>query len=208
MAEGYQLLPFRFLDFDGGNVVVNEVGEHEILDAAEFQALIEHRLTSDSRAYRDLKAKHFLQDSPSDLPLTLLATKYRTKRSFLQGFTRLHIFVVTLRCDHSCHYCQVSRVSMNREKYDMTLESADRALDLTFRSPANDIKIEFQGGEPLLNFDLIRHITEGAKQRNEVAGKNVQLVVATNLSFLDDDILAYLKTHRSCLSTPLAAPAC
>ena len=206
-AEGYQLLPFRFLDFDGGKVVVNEVGEHEILDAAEFQSFIEHRLPSDTRGYRDLKAKHFLHDSPSSTPLTLLATKYRTKRSFLQGFTRLHIFVVTLRCDHSCNYCQVSRVSMNREKYDMTPESADRALDLTFRSPAKHIKIEFQGGEPLLNFDLIRYITEGAKQRNKVAGKNVQFVVATNLSFLNDDILAYLKKHRICVSTSLDGPA-
>ena len=206
-AEGYQLLPFQFLDFDGGKVVVNEVGEHEILSAAEFQSFIAHRLASDTRSYRDLKAKHFLHDSPSSIPLTLLATKYRTKRSFLQGFTRLHIFVVTLRCDHSCHYCQVSRVSMNREKYDMTRESADRALDLTFRSPAKHIKIEFQGGEPLLNFELIQYITEGAKQRNATAKKSLQFVVATNLSFLSDEILAYLKKHRICVSTSLDGPA-
>jgi len=205
--ERYELLPFRFMDFDGGKIVVNEVGEHELLDPPDFEALVDHRLGSDTRAYRNLKAKHFLRDSPSDLPLMLLATKYRTKRSFLQGFTRLHIFVVTLRCDHSCHYCQVSRVSMNREKYDMTRESADRALDLTFRSPAMDIKIEFQGGEPLLNFDLIQYITEGAKQRNKVAGKNLQFVVATNLSFLNEEILAYLKEQRIWVSTSLDGPA-
>jgi hypothetical protein len=32
----------------------------------------------------------------------LLATKYRTKKAFLDGFTSLHIFVVSLRCEHSC----------------------------------------------------------------------------------------------------------
>jgi His-Xaa-Ser system radical SAM maturase HxsB len=96
---------------------------------------------------------------------------------------------------------------MNREKYDMTRESADRALDLTFRSPAKHIKIEFQGGEPLLNFELIQYITEGAKQRNATAKKSLQFVVATNLSFLSDEILAYLKKHRICVSTSLDGPA-
>jgi uncharacterized protein len=205
-GDRYELLPFRFMDFGPDKIVVNEVGEHEILQSTDFQALVEHRLESEARIYENLKAKHFLRDSPSNTPLVLLATKYRTKRAFLEGFTRLHIFVVTLRCDHSCHYCQVSRVSMNKEKYDMTRESADRALDLTFRSPAKNIKIEFQGGEPLLNFELIRYITEGAKRRNEVARKDVQFVVATNLSFLDDDILAYLKEHRISVSTSLDGP--
>ncbi len=205
--ETYQLLPFRFLDYDDKKIVVNEVGEHHILQPAEFDALVSHRLKTATQVYQDLKGKHFLHDSSSATPLALLATKYRTKRGFLQGFTRLHIFVVTLRCDHSCHYCQVSRVSMNREKYDMTRESADRALDLTFRSPAQDIKIEFQGGEPLLNFDLIRYITEGAERRNVEAGKNIHFVVATNLSFLNAEILEYLGEHAIRVSTSLDGPA-
>ena len=203
----YELLPFRFLDFADRRIVVNDVGEHEILLADDFTAFVEHRLDPASPTYQDLKAKHFLRDSISDLPLMLLATKYRTKRAFLEGFTRLHIFVVTLRCDHSCHYCQVSRVSMNRDKYDMTPEAADRALDLTFRSPSKRIKIEFQGGEPLLNFELIKYITEGAKRRNAKAGKKLDFVVATNLSFLNDEILAYLRTHRIWVSTSLDGPA-
>jgi His-Xaa-Ser system radical SAM maturase HxsB len=206
-SREYQLLPFRFLDFDDRKILVNDVGEYEFLELSEFQDFVQHRLTPVEEKYQNLKAKHFLQDTPSDVPILLLSTKYRTKRAFLQGFTRLHIFVVTLRCDHSCHYCQVSRVSMNREQYDMTPEAADRALDLTFRSPAKNIKIEFQGGEPLLNFELIRYITEEAARRNKTAGKKVEFVVATNLSFLNDEILAYLKEHRIWVSTSLDGPA-
>src|SRR5437763_7872959 len=88
-------------------------------------------------------------DSSSPL-LDVLATKYRTKRSFLEGFTKLHIFVTTLRCEHSCVYCQVSRQTLDRKRFDMSRETADRSLDLMFRSPASHLTLEFQGGEPLL----------------------------------------------------------
>ena len=102
----YELLPFRFIRLDDRMVVVNEVGEYELLQQNEFDQFVRHSLSPTSDVYRNLKAKHFLRDPESLVPIKLLATKYRTKRTFLEGFTRLHIFVVTLRCDHSCHYCQ------------------------------------------------------------------------------------------------------
>jgi His-Xaa-Ser system radical SAM maturase HxsB len=206
-AGRYQLLPFRFMDMDGKQILVNESGEHEIVDRCLFDAFVSHSLPCDSETYYNLKAKHFLIESPGEVPLTLLAIKYRTKRSFLAGFTRLHIFVVTLRCDTSCQYCQVSRVSMDRSKYDMTRESADRALDLVFRSPAREIKIEFQGGEPLLNVDLIRYITLEAKRRNQPEGRDLQFVVTTNLSFISEEILTFLKNEGVWVSTSLDGPA-
>jgi uncharacterized protein len=205
-APGYQLLPFRFMDVDGKKFLANEVGEHEILEPSVFDALISHRLSAASDSYLNLKSKQFLIEASVAAPVERLAIKYRTKRHFLTGFTRLHIFVVTLRCDTSCQYCQVSRVSMNRDKYDMTTESADRALDLVFRSPAEAIKIEFQGGEPLLNFRLIRYITESAKQRNESAGKALEFILTTNLSQLTDEILAFLKDEGIGVSTSLDGP--
>src|SRR5437867_18382 len=149
---GYRLLPFRFMRWGAGEVLlVNEVGEHLFLDSGEFQQFATHGLPRSSPAYLNLKVKHLLHDSPSLVPVELLATKYRTKKGFLDGFTKLHLFVVTLRCDHSCPYCQVSRVTEDRARYDMTEETALKAIDLMFRSPAPCLKVEFQGGEPPLN---------------------------------------------------------
>ncbi len=203
----YQLLPFRFTDLDGDALLVNEAGQHLVLPREVFQGLVSHRLSPDSPSYLDLKANHFLIDSSSEVPLRLLATKYRTRKSFLSGFTGLHIFVVTLRCDHSCHYCQVSRVSQNRAKYDMTEDTAERALDLTFRSPSRALKVEFQGGEPLLNFDLIKFVVLGAERRAAASGREVQFVVATNLAFLDDPMLEFLRDHHVLVSTSMDGPA-
>jgi His-Xaa-Ser system radical SAM maturase HxsB len=205
--DGYRLLPFRFMELDGRQLLVNEVGEHLFLDQETFDAFVSHGLQPAHPGYDDLKSKHFLWDTPSDLPIRLLATKYRTKKSFLAGFTGLHIFVVTLRCDHSCHYCQVSRVSPNRSKYDMSAESATKALDLVFRSPANPLKIEFQGGEPLLNFELIRFLVREARVRANAVGRDVEFVLATNLVFLTDEILEFLRDNKILVSTSLDGPA-
>jgi uncharacterized protein len=205
--RAYRLLPFRFIDVDGGRVLVNEAGEHVVVTRELFQALVSHDLVPDSREYQDFKSKHFLHDSASPTPISLLATKYRTKRSFLAGFTKLHLFVVTLRCDHSCQYCQVSRVSMDREKFDMSWETAERSLDLVFRSPARHLKIEFQGGEPLLNFELIQRTVLAAEERNREAGRNLRFVITSNLAFLTDEMLDFMAEHDIHLSTSVDGPA-
>lgn len=136
----------------------------------------------------------------------MLATKYRTRKAHLAGFTRLHIFVVSLRCEHSCHYCQVSRVSADRALYDMSPETAAKSLDLVFHSPADSIKIEFQGGEPLLNFERIVKVVEDAERRAGETNKSVEFVVTTNLALVTDEILDFFRRHNVLVSTSLDGP--
>ena len=114
----------------------------------------------------------------------LLALKIRTRYKRLSQFTALHLFVVTLRCEHNCPYCQVSRQSEDRATFDMSQEVARGALDLAFQSPSSNLKIEFQGGEPLLNFELIKAIVSEAKDRNRMARKHLAFVIAGNCSFV------------------------
>lgn len=206
-STGYRLLPFRFMRWHDGSVLVtNECGEYEFVPAAPFALLTRGSLPSADPSYRDLKAKHFLDDTFSDVPLELLATKVRTKRSFLSGFTRLHIFVVTLRCDHTCQYCQVSRVTDDRVSFDMSIENADHSLDWVFQVPARELKIEFQGGEPTLNWPLIVHIVVTAKARAALEGRVIDFVVTTNLSNVGDEMLQFCNEHRIHLSTSLDGP--
>jgi uncharacterized protein len=203
----YRLLPFRFTRLDAERcVVTNDVGEHLVVRHDELAAFVRHELPTTARLYRELKARHFLFDDESRVALDLLALKYRTRAAPVAELTGLHIFVVTLRCDHSCHYCQVSRVTEERARFDMTREHADKALALVFRSPSPNLKIEFQGGEPLLNFELIRHVVERARSQNAHHGKHLQFVIASNLTHLSDDILAFCKAHEVYFSTSLDGP--
>jgi uncharacterized protein len=204
MGRRYALLPMRLISLDPDRyVLTNFVGEYVVLPKQVVRQLVHHELDMTSELYEELASKHFVLDGDSSVTLDLLAVKYRTKQSLLANFTSLFMYVVTLRCDHSCPYCQVSRQSVDRHAYDMKLDVAEKAIDFMFRSPSKSIKVEFQGGEPLLNFALIRQIVERVETRNESEGRNLQFVIATNLAPLTDDMLALCRDHEICISTSL-----
>lgn len=205
--QPYELLPFKFDRLsDDEYILTNLVGEYYLLPRDKLVPLVEGSLGWDDPVYPDLRAKHFLRLPEDQAPLELLALKLRTRLARLANFTNLHIFVVSLRCDHSCPYCQVSRQSQDKAAFDMTPEMADKALAFTFRSPNPAIKIEFQGGEPLLNFELVKYIVLQAEERNKVEQRDLQFVIATTLSPLTDEILAFCREHHIMLSSSLDGP--
>lgn len=200
----YKLLPFRFEKLNEKEyVLTNLAGEFTVIKSLELERVVDYRLTPNDDLYADLRSRHFIYEPNDKAPIELLALKLRTKLSRLADFTNLHIFVVTLRCDHSCPYCQVSRQSEDKAAFDMTREMADKSLDFVFRSPSQALKIEFQGGEPLLNFDLVKYIVLEAKRRNEKANRDLAFVIATTLSLLNDEILEFCKAHKIVLSSSL-----
>ena len=62
---------------------------------------------NDAELFGDLIANFFISEDQVPPLIDIYATRYRTKKSFLDTFTSLHLFVVSLRCEHTCHYCQV-----------------------------------------------------------------------------------------------------
>ena len=124
-GNSYTLLPLRFARLtDSRCVLSNEAGQYSVLTAAEFDDFIEHRLTPEHAKYKQLKSSHFLLDADSSVALDLLALKVRTKYQQFKTFTSLHLFVVSLRCDYSCPYCQVSRQLSDKAKFDMSEATA------------------------------------------------------------------------------------
>ncbi|MDE2289811.1 MAG: His-Xaa-Ser system radical SAM maturase HxsB, partial [Burkholderiales bacterium] len=208
VASGeYTLLPFNFARLNGEcYIATNMVGEYVTLNRRDLERVVTHNLRSDEPLFRDLRAKHFIEVCGDRSPRELLALKTRTRYQRLPNFTNLHIFVATLRCDHSCPYCQVSRQSEDRVTFDMSREIADRSLDLMFRSPSPALKLEFQGGEPLLNFDLVRYVVEQAEERAKAESRELQIVIATTLSLATQEILEYCRDHQILLSTSLDGP--
>ncbi len=203
----FDLLPFRFTRLNDRELIVNEAGEYILAPSGTVQQLVSGQLDARSVLYKDLKAKHVLFDSDSSPLLDILATKYRTKYDHIEGGTKLHIFVVTLRCEHSCHYCQVSRQTAKRDEYDMCPETADRSIALMMQSPSKHLTLELQGGEPLLAFDVIKYIVPKAKREAEYRGKSLDIVVTTNLACITDEMIHYLRDEGIKVSTSLDGPA-
>lgn len=204
---GYKLLPFRFTALDSSRYVLSNIaGEFRVVTRDVIEALVNHQLQPATDQYDDLKSGHFLYDADSNVALDLLGLKYRTKLSRISQFTGLHMFVVTLRCDYTCQYCQVSRQTEDRLAFDMAPEIAKRSVDLVFESPSSGLKIEFQGGEPLLNFEGIKSVVALAEERNRSEKRDLQFVIASNLSMLTDEVLDFCDQHQVLFSTSLDGP--
>ena len=204
-SKEYHLLPFRFINLsDEKLALTNLVGEYHLTDRKVLDDLVHHRLDRENSEYSNLRSKHFLYDEQTTVAKDLLKIKYRTKFNKLAEFTSLHMCVVSLRCEHSCPYCQVSRQSDDKKKYDMSKEIASSSIDLALKSPSKNIKIEFQGGESLLNFELIKYIVHETKSRNN--NKNIGFVIATNLAVVTKEILEFCLTHDIHISTSLDGP--
>jgi uncharacterized protein len=200
------LLPFRLARLFGQELLVNEAGEFLFAPDGTVSALADGTVDVQSTLYKDLKAKHFVFDDTSSPLLDVFATKIRSKYDHLIGGTKLHIFVVTLRCEHSCHYCQVSRQTANKGEFDMNLETADRSISLMFDSPSAHVTLELQGGEPLLAFDLIQYIVPKAKKEAQTRRKTLDVVVTTNLACATDEMLTYFRDEGMKVSTSLDGP--
>ena len=206
--KSIQLLPFRFERKRPDEYLVsNMVGDFARFTSEEFARLNDLKIRPGDGLYERAYASHLITREGQTAQLQVLATRLRSRMAFLREPSALHMFVVTLRCEHSCPYCQVSRQSTDRSRFDMSEDTARRALAIAFQSPARRIKIEFQGGEPLLNFPLITKIVEIAKQDAPKNGKQVDFVIATNLALLNDAILKFCKENSVLISTSLDGPA-
>lgn len=179
----------------------NELGEYLLLDEGASSKLRGGKLTSDQPRYYDVEARGML--SPTGPVGGLADTVRRTRKSFLMEGPSLHIFVVTLRCDHSCQYCQVSRAAVDASGFDMKREDAELALDRVFESDAPALTIEFQGGEPALRFDLVSEIVTKAEVHPARADRPIHFSMATTLHLLTNDDLIFCRDHAIHLSTSI-----
>lgn len=172
----------------------------------QLERLVTGTLPREAPEWTDLEARHFVSRSDDGATLAPLLSQGATRKQFLTTGPALHLFVVSLRCHHSCAYCQVSRQPAANVAFDMSEATARLAVERLFQWPATDLTVEFQGGEPLLHFDRVRFITEAIVARNRSEGRRIQFVLASTLHDLTDDQLAFFAEHGFHLSTSLDGP--
>lgn len=208
-SNKYYLLPFRFHRLTPDKeIIVNEVGDYLILSNGTFEKIVKRQIDKlkDAELYGDLIANFFISEEIIPPLIDVLATRYRTKKHFLNYFTGLHIFVISLRCEHTCHYCQVSRVTQNKDLFDMSISNIDKGIDIMFKSPNPHVTMEFQGGEALLAFENIKYAVEKAEKIAIEKCKSLSKVICTNLALINEEILDYCKEHDILISTSLDGP--
>jgi sulfatase maturation enzyme AslB (radical SAM superfamily) len=88
----------------------------------------------------------------------------------------------------------------------MSVETAKRIVDCIFLTPSPQIKIEFQGGEPLLNWRVIEETVKYSQRINKTYKKSIEFVICTNLTLINEDQIKFCKDNNIYISTSLDGP--
>ena len=193
---------FNFKDlYDGRVLITNDAGYYYKLDRNDFQRLIEGCFEEiDGRILTELAERYFVFDENEKVFIERAALAYRENKNYALYGTSLHIFVMTNACNMNCVYCQ-AQDSAQTSKGKMTIETAERAVEVALQSPVHRVTFEFQGGEPLINFDVIKHIILYSEERAN--DKEIDYSVVTNTLLVDDEMISFFKEHNVSVSTSL-----
>ena len=195
---------FRFKDLNGQYLLTNDVGDYSFLSSQQFNSFLAGTVEqAHPDIYKELQVKNFIRDR---LDFESIKKKYNKKNAFLGSGPSLHIIVVTLRCDHRCLYCQTSSRGLKAKELDMDISTAEKVVDRIFESPNENITIEFQGGEPLVNWDTLSFIVKYAQKKNKKAKKKMFISLVTNLTFMTQERLEFLIKNKVAVCTSLDGP--
>ena len=117
---------------------------------------------------------------------------------------------LTQDCNFRCKYCVYSENSSSLQRShsvkSMTWDTAKRAIDFLWNHSVDskDIFIAFYGGEPLMNFPLMKEVIDYSKKR--FWGKKITFNITTNGSLLSDDVILYLAEQNVNIMISLDGP--
>ncbi len=194
---------FRFKKTNNEYLLTNDTGDFLFLKEKDFDLFLNNNLDKDKESYLSLKKKNFLKD---EIDLTGCVNKYRSKNEFLFSGPSLHIVVVTQRCNHSCIYCHASAQSMDKKGLDMDKKIATNVVDKIFQTSSHFVAIEFQGGEPLVNWDIVKFIIEYAQKKNKKIKKDLEFRLVSNFSLMNEEKFNYLIKNKVSLCISLDGP--
>lgn len=192
---------FNYREMGQKVLLTNDLGRYVFLSKEEFYRFLRDQLDPQEEITQRLMDEFFLYDGNEYEFVERAGEAFRMyRRNLFQG-AALHIFVLTKQCNQQCVYCQAS-TELERHT-QMSWETAAKAVDIALQTTAQYVTFEFQGGEPLMNFDTLQFIVEYAEEQNQSCGKNLEFSVVTNLMLLDEKKLEFLTKHGVSICTSL-----
>ena len=192
---------FNYREMRQKVLLTNDLGRYVFLSKEEFYRFLRDQLDPQEEITQRLMDEFFLYDGSEYEFVERAGEAFRMyRRNLFQG-AALHIFVLTKQCNQQCVYCQAS-TELERHT-QMSGETAAKAVDIALQTTAQYVTFEFQGGEPLMNFDTLQFIVEYAEEQNQSCGKNLEFSVVTNLMLLDEEKLEFLTKHGVSICTSL-----
>ena len=211
MVHQYQLGGYNVvLDICSGSVhVVDEVAydvinlfenmtKQEVIDsvAKKYSDRIDVTIKDVSDCYEqvdELKKAGKLFTPDTFQPM---AGKLKEKTSGVVKALCLH---VAHTCNLNCSYCFASQGKYHGDRALMSFEVGKRALDFLIENSGSrrNLEVDFFGGEPLMNFDVVKRLVEYARNIEKEKNKNFRFTLTTNGVLIDDDVIDFCNKEMS-----------
>ncbi len=166
--------------------ILREVSEkYKDIDAAEIAECYD-----EISALRD-EGRLFSKDSFREM-----ATELKEKTSGVVKALCIHI---AHTCNLNCSYCFASQGKYSGERAIMSFETGKRALDFLIENSGTrrNLEVDFFGGEPLMNFEVVKELVAYARSVEKEAGKNFRFTPTTNGMLIDDEVIDFANREMS-----------
>ena len=107
-------------------------------------------------------------------------------------------------CNLNCSYCFASQGKYHGDRAVMSFEVGKQALDFLVANSGTrrNLEVDFFGGEPLMNFDVVKQLVAYARSIEKEKGKNFRFTLTTNGMLVDDDVIDF--ANRECHNVVLS----
>lgn len=124
-----------------------------------------------------------------------LAYDYKNKSNVIKALC-LHI---AHTCNLNCSYCFASQGKYHGDRALMTFEVGKQAFDFLIANSGTrkNLEVDFFGGEPLMNFEVVKQLVAYARSIEKEKGKNFRFTLTTNGVLLDDDVTDFLNREMN-----------
>lgn len=118
-----------------------------------------------------------------------IAKNYRRENINIKALC-LHVAHI---CNLNCSYCFASQGKYHGDRALMSLETGKRAIDFLIENSGNhkNLDVDFFGGEPLMNWDVVKEIVKYARGLEKEHNKNIRFTLTTNGVLLDDEVIDF-----------------
>lgn len=122
-----------------------------------------------------------------------------TLKARTSGVVKALCLHIAHTCNLNCSYCFASQGKYHGERALMSYEVGKRALDFLIENSGTrrNLEVDFFGGEPLMNFDVVKQLVAYARSIEKEKNKNFRFTLTTNGVLVDDDVIEFSNREMS-----------
>ena len=146
--------------------------------------------------YEDVKALKEMGKLWAEDTFAELAGTFKERSGNVIKALCLH---VAHTCNLNCAYCFASQGKYHGDRALMSLDVGKRALDFLIENSGSryNLEVDFFGGEPLMNWDVVKELVAYARVREKECNKNFRFTLTTNGMLIDDDVIDFCNKEMS-----------